>query len=247
MPGPKRRPRSSASKLAPPAPSWRDVARLIDHTLLRPDATAAQIAQLCAEARHFRVATVCVNPVHVALAAAKLRKTPVRVAAVVGFPLGASLSATKRFEAEQAIRSGATELDMVLNIGALKAGEHTLVKDDIRAITRPAHAAGVLVKVILETALLTDQEKMQACKLALPAGADFVKTSTGFGGGGATVADVALMRRVVGKRAGVKASGGIRTAADVAAMIKAGANRIGASATVAILTELGAPAMPRKA
>ena len=228
-------------------PSWRKVARLIDHTLLRPEATAAQVLQLCKEARHFRVAAVCVNPVHVALAAAELRRTPVRVATVVGFPLGASLSATKRLEAKEAIRLGATELDMVLNLGALKAGERKLVRDDIRAVTRPAHAAGVLVKVILETALLTDAEKALACELALAAGADFVKTSTGFGGGGASVADVALMRRVVGTRAGVKASGGIRTAADAHAMIEAGASRIGTSSSVAILRELGAPALGKKA
>ncbi len=249
MPRPKRRQRPTVRKPSTPAPAllWRDVARLIDHTLLRPEATAAQVVQLCAEARHFGVAAVCVNPVHVALAAAKLRKSSVRVAAVVGFPLGASLSASKQFEARQAIRDGATELDMVLNIGALKAGNHKLVKDDIRAVTGPAHKARAKVKVILETVLLTDKEKVHACKLALAAGADFVKTCTGFGGGGATVADVALMRRVVGKRAGVKASGGIRTAADVMSMIGAGASRIGASASVAILRELGAPAMGKKA
>ncbi len=231
----------------PATPSWREVARLLDHTLLRPEATASQVVQLCEEARHFRVAAVCVNPAHVALAAAKLRRTSVRVAAVVGFPLGASLSATKRFEAKEAIRSGASELDMVLNIGALKAGDRKRVRDDIRAVTRPAHAAGVLVKVILETALLSEKEKVLACELALAAGADFVKTSTGFGGGGATVADVALMRRVVGNRAGVKAAGGIRTAADVTAMIEAGASRIGTSSSAAILCELGAPARGKKA
>ncbi len=246
MPRLMRRQRSSASTPSATAPSWRDVARLIDHTLLRPDATAAQVAQLCAEARHFRVAAVCVNPVHVALAVAELRRSAVRVAAVVGFPLGASLSVSKRFEAKQALQLGATELDMVLNIGALKAGERKLVQDDIRAVIRPAHAAGARVKVILETALLTDQEKSTACELALAAGADFVKTCTGFGGGGATVADVALMRRVVGNRAGVKASGGIRTAADVMAMIEAGASRIGASASAAILRELGAPPLRKK-
>lgn len=228
-------------------PSWREVARLLDHTLLRPEATTSQVAELCAEARHFRVAAVCVNPSHLALAASKLRRSSVAVATVVGFPLGASLSATKGFEAREAIRLGATELDMVMNVGALKAGERKLVRDDIRAVTRPAHTAGVLVKVILETALLTDAEKILACKLALEAGADFVKTSTGFGGGGATVADVALMRRTVGSRAGVKASGGIRTAADVAAMVKAGASRIGTSSSAAILRELGAPARGKKA
>ncbi len=231
----------------PAAPAWRQVARLLDHTLLRPEATASQIAELCEEARHFCVAAVCVNPAHVALAAAKLRKSSVAVATVVGFPLGASLSATKAFEAREAIRLGATELDMVLNVGALKTGERKLVRDDIRAVTRPAHAAGVLVKVILETVLLSDAEKVLACELALEAGADFVKTSTGFGGGGATVADVALMRRTVGNRAGVKAAGGIRTAADVAAMVEAGASRIGTSSSAAILRELGAPARGKKA
>ena len=241
MPG-----RPSSLRKPPAARDWRAVARLIDHTLLRPDATASQVLQLCAEARHFQLAAVCVNPVYVALAAAELRRSAVRVAAVVGFPLGASLSVSKRFEAKQALRLGATELDMVLNIGALKAGEHKLVTDDIRAVTRPAHAAGARVKVILETALLTDQEKMLACELALAAEADYVKTCTGFGGGGATVADVALMRRVVGNRAGVKASGGIRSAADALAMIAAGASRIGASASVAILKELGAPAPGKK-
>jgi deoxyribose-phosphate aldolase len=231
----------------PAAPPWREVARLLDHTLLRPEATASQIAELCTDARHFRVAAVCVNPAHVALAAARLRKSSVAVATVVGFPLGASLSTTKAFEAREAIRLGATELDMVLNVGALKAGERKLVRDDIRAVTRPAHAAGVLVKVILETVLLSDAEKVLACELALEAGADFVKTSTGFGGGGATVADVALMRRTVGNRAGVKAAGGIRTAADVAAMVEAGASRIGTSSSAAILRELGAPARGKKA
>ncbi len=239
--------RSPRSLARASRPSWRDVAGLIDHTLLRPEATPAQVVQLCSEARHFRVAAVCVNPVYVALAAAQLRRSPVRVAAVVGFPLGASLAASKRFEAGQALRLGATELDMVMNIGALKAGDRKLVVDDICAVTRPAHAAGAQVKVILETALLTDQEKAAACELALEAGADFVKTCTGFGGGGATVADVSLMRRVVGNRAGVKASGGIRTAADVRAMIEAGASRIGASASVAILLELGAPPPRKKA
>jgi deoxyribose-phosphate aldolase len=237
MPSPARSQRHSRQSSV----SWRDVARMIDHTLLRPEATPAQIAQLCAEAKHFGVAAVCVNPVHVERAVAALRGTSVDVATVVGFPLGASLSATKGFEAREAIRRGAAELDMVINIGALKASDRKLVRDDIRAVVRPAHAAGVRVKVILETVLLNDEEKLLGCELALAAGADFVKTSTGFAGGGATVADVALMRRAVGARAGVKASGGIRSAADALAMIAAGADRLGTSSTAAILVELGAP------
>lgn len=220
---------------------WRSAARLIDHTLLRPEATAAAVARLCKEALHFQFAAVCINPMHVALAAWELRDTPVRVAAVVGFPLGATLATVKRFEAAEAIRLGADELDMVLNVGALKAGDRRLVENDIRTVTRPAHDTGVLVKVILETALLTQEEKVTACELALAAEADFVKTSTGFGGGGATAADVALMRGVVGNRAGVKAAGGIRTAADVATMVAAGADRIGTSNGVAIMRELSAP------
>lgn len=221
---------------------WRDVARRIDHTLLRPDVTAAQIIQSCREAEHFLFAAVCVNPSHVALSVAHLRDTPVRVAVVIGFPLGATLTTAKRLEAQEAIRLGADELDMVMNVGALKAGERRLVEADMGAVTQVAHDAGVLVKVILETTLLTHEEKRIACELALAVNADFVKTSTGFGGGGATTADVALMRRVVGNRAGVKASGGIRTAADVAAMLAAGADRIGTSSSVAIMAELGAPA-----
>ncbi|MCI0354196.1 MAG: deoxyribose-phosphate aldolase [Acidobacteria bacterium] len=221
---------------------WREVARRIDHTLLRPDVTAAQVAQLCAEAAHFLFAAVCVNPTHVALSVAQLRDTPVRVATVIGFPLGATLTTAKRFEAEEAIKLGADELDMVLNVGALKAGERALVEADIRSVAQVAHDAGALLKVILETVLLSDEEKRVACELALSAGADFVKTCTGFGGGGATVADVALMRRAVGSRAGVKASGGIRSAADVAAMVAAGADRIGTSSSVAIMAELRAPA-----
>lgn len=223
---------------------WRDVARLIDHTLLRPDATAAQIVQCCREAEHFLFAAVCANSMHVALAASHLRETPVRVAIVVGFPLGAMLTTAKRLEAQEAIRLGADELDMVMNVGALKAGERKLVEADIRAVTQVAHDAGVLVKVIHETSLLTNEEKKIACELSLAADADFVKTSTGFGGGGASVEDVALMRRIVGNRAGVKASGGVRTAVDVAAMVAAGADRIGTSSSVAIMGELGAPALP---
>lgn len=216
------------------------MARVIDHTLLKPEATPPQIEQLCREAAHYGFAAACVQPAYVALAASLLRATPVKVASVVGFPQGTTLSSVKRFEAFQAIRLGAGEIDMVQNVGALKAGDRDRVQNDIRAVVEVAHANGAIVKVILENALLTREEKVLACELALAAGADFVKTSTGFSSGGATVEDVALMRSVVGDRAGVKAAGGIRTAADVAAMLAAGADRIGASASVAIVKELGA-------
>lgn len=220
---------------------WREVARLIDHTVLKPDATAAQIEKLCREAADYGFAAVCVNAGHVAQAVSLLRHSPVRVATVIGFPLGATLTTAKRYESEQALRLFADELDMVLNVGALKAGNRELVRNDIRAVVEVAHVAGALVKVILETALLTDDEKKLGCQLAVEAEADFVKTCTGFGGGGATPEDVALMRAVVGERAGVKASGGIRTAAAVAALVAAGADRIGTSSSVSIVQELGAP------
>jgi deoxyribose-phosphate aldolase len=213
-------------------------AGLIDHTLLKPTATATQIRQLCAEARQHGFAAVCVNPVWVALCAAELAGSHVAVCTVVGFPLGADLPEVKAFEAERCIALGATEIDMVLNIGALKAQDYGAVRDDIAAVVRPAHAAGAIVKVIIETAYLTDEEKVAACVLAQDAAADFVKTSTGFGPAGATAADVALMRRTVGPAMGVKAAGGIRTAADFRAMVAAGANRIGASAGVQIVAEL---------
>ncbi len=222
---------------------WRDVARMIDHTVLKPDATAAQVEQLCREAADHEFAAVCVNAGHVAQAVKLLRHSPVRVATVIGFPLGATLTTAKRCEAEEALRLFADELDMVLNVGALKAGQRDLVRNDIRAVVEVAHGAGALVKVILETALLNNDEKRLACELALDAGADFVKTCTGFGGGGATVEDIALMRGVVGERAGVKASGGIRTAAAVAALVAAGADRLGTSSSVAIVRELGAPTL----
>ncbi len=215
-----------------------DPAGLIDHTLLKPTATAAQIRQLCAEARQYGFATVCVNPVWVALCAAELAGSRVAVCTVVGFPLGADLPEVKAFEAERCLALGASEIDMVLNIGALKAQDYVTVRDDIAAVVRPAHAAGAIVKVIIETAYLADEEKVAACVLAQDAAADFVKTSTGFGPAGATVADVALMRRTVGPAMGVKAAGGIRTAADFRAMVAAGANRIGASAGVQIIAGL---------
>jgi deoxyribose-phosphate aldolase len=231
---------TSAKNLVDPR-DWKAVAGVIDHTILKPEATPKQIEQLCREAAHYGFAAVCVQPGYVALAAALLRTTPVKVASVVGFPQGATLSSVKRFEAFQAVRLGADEIDMVQNVGALKAGDRDRVRTDIGAVVAVAHANGAIVKVILENALLTREEKVLACELALAAGADFVKTSTGFSSGGATVDDVALMRATVGSRAGVKAAGGIRTAADIAAMLKAGADRIGASASVAIVKELGAP------
>ncbi len=213
-------------------------ASLIDHTLLKPTATAGQIRQLCAEARDYGFAAVCVNPVWVALCAELLQGSAVKVCTVVGFPLGADLPEVKAFEAERCIARGAGEIDMVLQIGALKAQEYDLVREDLAAVVATSHAGSALVKVIIETCYLTDEEKIAACVLAQDAGADFVKTSTGFGSAGATVADVALMRRVVGPAMGVKAAGGIRTAADFQAMIAAGANRIGASASVQIMAGL---------
>ncbi|MGC8780578.1 MAG: deoxyribose-phosphate aldolase, partial [Anaerolineae bacterium] len=221
--------RAARQVLAPPAAAGppaagevADPAALIDHTLLKPTATAAQIRQLCAEARGYGFAAVCVNPVWVALCAQELAGSTVKVCTVVGFPLGADLPEVKAFEAERCIALGAAEIDMVLNIGALKAHDYLAVRNDIAAVVQPAHAAGAIVKVIIETAYLTDEEKVAACVLAQDAAADFVKTSTGFGPAGATVADVALMRRVVGPTMGVKAAGGIRTAADLRAMVAAG-------------------------
>ena len=214
-----------------------DIARLIDHTLLKPDATQAQIAQLCHEARQCGFAAVCVNPTHVKLCTDLLRGSDVAVCTVVGFPLGATPPEVKAYEAQQAIDDGATEVDMVINIGALKGGEFDLVERDIAMVVRTSHNGGALCKVIIEAALLTEQEKIKACELAKKAGADYVKTSTGFGPGGATVADVALMRRVVGPSIGVKAAGGIRTFADAKGMVEAGATRIGASAGIRIVQE----------
>ena len=219
--------------------SAEQVARLIDHTLLKPEATPEQIVQLCAEARQYRFASVCVNPIYVSLCAQELRDVDdVAVCTVVGFPLGANVPAVKAFEAERAIADGARELDMVLRIGALKAGDREALREDIAAVVEVAHAHGALCKVILETALLTDAEKVLACQVAQEVGADFVKTSTGFSSGGATVEDVALMRRTVGPQMGVKASGGVRTYAALRAMVEAGATRIGASAGVRIMQEV---------
>ncbi len=216
------------------------IAASIDHTLLKPEATAAQIEALCAEAREHHFASVCVNPTHVRQAARLLRKSGVAVCTVAGFPLGATTPEVKAFEAEHAISQGASEIDMVLNIGALKGGDDRLVGRDIRGVARVVHAAGKLLKVIIETALLTDDEKRRVCLIAKRAGADFVKTSTGLSTGGATVADVRLMRETVGPRLGVKAAGGIRSLADAEAMLDAGATRLGTSAGVAIMKGLAA-------
>jgi len=210
-------------------------ASYIDHTLLKPEATSQQVKQLCAEASQYHFASVCVNPTHAKLCAELLQGSEVLVCCVIGFPLGASITETKAFETHQAIADGAQEVDMVINIGALKDRNLELVARDILAVVQTAHAANVPVKVILETALLTDEEKQIACLLAKEAGADFVKTSTGFSSAGATVEDVALMRRTVGPLVGVKAAGGIRTSEDFEKMVKAGATRIGASAGVRIL------------
>jgi deoxyribose-phosphate aldolase len=216
-------------------PEDKSLARMIDHTLLKPDATADMIAQLCFEARKYRFASVCVNPTHVRLCAYLLKDSDVKVCTVVGFPLGATATEVKVFETKNALENGATEIDMVINIGALKAGDTQLVAQDIREVVAVAHAADVLVKVIIETALLTDEEKIVACLLAKEADADFVKTSTGFSSGGATVHDVSLMRRTVGPDLGVKAAGGIRTFQDAEQLVAAGATRLGASAGVKII------------
>ena len=213
-----------------------DMAKYIDHTLLAPDATAADIDRLCAEARDFGFASVCVNPTWVRRCAENLRGSGVKVTSVVGFPLGANTSEIKALEARRAIRDGAREIDMVLAIGALKSGLHDQVRLDIEKVVDSAHEAGAIVKVILETGLLSDEEKVIASDIARAAKADFVKTSTGFGHGGATVYDVALMRETVGPKMGVKASGGVRTASDLEEMIAAGATRIGASAGVQIVS-----------
>jgi deoxyribose-phosphate aldolase len=211
------------------------IARTIDHTLLRPDATAADIRTLCQEALTYQFASVCVNPYWVALVAAELVGSPVRVCTVVGFPLGANTTAIKVAETEEAIRMGAREIDMVLNIGELRGGNYDAVAQDIQAVVNAAHHGNAIVKVILETALLVENQKVIASTISKAAGAEFVKTSTGFGPHGATVQDVALMRQAVGAEMGVKASGGIRTLEDLRSMLAAGATRIGASASVKII------------
>lgn len=218
------------------------VAPLIDHTLLKAEATRAQIVVLCREAKQYGFASVCVHPCRVRLAATELADSPVKPCTVIGFPLGAHTTAAKAFEAEDAIRNGAQELDMVLAVGAMKDHDHAYVLDDIRAVVKAA--GGRTVKVILETCLLTNEEKVAACKLAVEAGAGFVKTSTGLAGGGATVEDIRLMRQTVGNRCGVKASGGVRTLDDALKMIAAGANRLGTSAGVAMVIGISKKAAP---
>jgi deoxyribose-phosphate aldolase len=213
------------------------VAGMIDHTLLKPDATRQEIETLCREAAQYGFASVCVNPTWVALCARLLRDSPVKVCSVVGFPLGAATTDTKHFETRRAIFDGACEIDMVINVGALKSGDLRTVERDIEAVTGPCREMRAVSKVIIEAALLTDDEKITACTLAKAAGADFVKTSTGFGPGGATAHDVALMRRVVGAEMGVKAAGGVRDLDALKAMVAAGATRIGASAGVRIVQE----------
>ncbi|MGH9241172.1 MAG: deoxyribose-phosphate aldolase [Vicinamibacterales bacterium] len=210
---------------------------MIDHTLLKPDATRKDIEALCREAAEYSFASVCVNPTWVAECARLLRDSAVKVCSVVGFPLGATTADTKHYETRRAIFDGAREIDMVINVGALKSGDLRLVERDIEAVTAPCREGGAVSKVIIEAALLTDDEKVTACTLAKAAGADFVKTSTGFGPGGATAADVALMRRVVGEEMGVKAAGGVRDLDGLKAMVAAGATRIGASAGVRIVQE----------
>lgn len=213
------------------------VSSMIDHTLLKPDASRAEIEKLCREAAEFHFATVCVNPAWVHTAATLLRGSGVGVCSVVGFPLGATTCDVKNYETRRAIFDGATEIDMVINIGALKSGDLRTVERDIEAVVEPCRQGGAISKVIIEAALLTDEEKITACSLSKAAGADFVKTSTGFASGGATAADVALMRRVVGADMGVKAAGGVRDLEGLKAMVAAGATRVGASAGVKIVQE----------
>jgi deoxyribose-phosphate aldolase len=224
--------------LAPlPMPVGREIAGWIDHTLLKPQATIAQIRLLCQEAREYQFATVCINPVYVPLAASILAGSDVRVCAVVGFPLGATTSTQKMFETLNCISNGANEVDMVLHVGGLQGTDYEAVYNDIILVTQAAHSHRSIVKVIFETCLLTRNEKIMACVLCREAGVDYVKTSTGFSTGGATVEDVDLMVRLVGPKIKVKAAGGIRTLADAQAMIRAGASRLGASAGVQIIKE----------
>jgi deoxyribose-phosphate aldolase len=230
----------SAAFAAQALSSWQALAAVIDHTLLKPDATRVQIETLCEEAARYRFACAMVNPIWVPTAVGALTGTGIPVGVVIGFPLGASLVSTLRHEAAAVTRLGAREVDMVIPIGQLKSGNHQAVGHAVQAAAAVAHSRGALLKVILETALLTVAEKLRAAEIAVQAGADFLKTSTGFASGGATPADVALLRGVAGGRAGVKASGGIRALTDVRTLLDAGANRIGASASVAIVRELGA-------
>ena len=230
----------SAAFAAATLANWQALASVIDHTLLKPDATRPQVEKICEEAARYRFACAMVNPVWVSTAVSALNGSGIPVGVVIGFPLGASLVSTLSQEAAALLRLGARELDIVIPIGQLKSGNHLAVENTIRTVADLAHLHGALLKVILETALLSVAEKLRASEIAIQSGADFIKTSTGFASAGATAADVALMRGVAGGRCGVKAAGGIRTLADVKAMLEAGANRIGASASVAIVRELGA-------
>lgn len=222
---------------APVVPQGSEVASWIDHTLLKPEATPSQIQKLCQEAQEHQFAAVCVNPSYVSLAAGLLARSPVQVCTVVGFPLGASLTTYKIVEALGCMQAGATEIDMVINLGALKGEAYGMVMNEIEALAQVTHNQGAILKVIIETALLTRREKIIACLISKTAGADFVKTSTGFASAGATVDDVELMRCVVGANLGVKAAGGVRGLADAQAMIRAGATRLGSSAGVQIMKE----------
>jgi deoxyribose-phosphate aldolase len=221
-------------------PGSRSMASWIDHTLLKPDATPAQITRLCEEARAYDFFSVCINPLYVGLAHQELAGSPVQVCTVVGFPLGASPTRVKVYETRACLEKGAREIDMVIPVGLLRAGEYDAVLEDIQAVTETAHAMNALVKVILEMALLNEKEKIAGCLISQAAGAEFVKTSTGFGPGGATLGDVELMRRVVGPHIGVKAAGGVRSLADARAMLAAGATRLGSSAGVIIMQQLEA-------
>jgi deoxyribose-phosphate aldolase len=220
---------------------WRSAARMIDHTLLHGDATRSQVSALCSEASTYGFYSVMVNPANVAQCVKELRGTEVVIGSVVGFPLGATTPGIKLAEAVEVLKLGAREVDMVINLGALKSGERDSVRSEMHTLAKLCHKNGARLKAILEMGLLTTEEKILACQLAVAAGVDFVKTSTGFLDAGATVSDVHLMRGVVGKEIGVKASGGIRTAPDFLSMIEAGANRIGTSSSVAIVRALGAP------
>jgi deoxyribose-phosphate aldolase len=220
-----------------PRISAKELAAMIDHTLLKPEATPSEVEQICKEAIEFSFASVCINPSYAKLAKEKLQGSNVKVCTVVGFPLGATTRKSKVHEAGEAIANGAQEIDMVINIGRLKAREYDYVESEIKEIADLAHSTRAILKVIIETCLLTDEEKEKACLLARSAGADFVKTSTGFGKSGATVADVALMRRVVGSKMGVKASGGVRSYDDAIRMVECGATRIGTSSGVKIISE----------
>lgn len=218
-----------------------NIAALIDHTILKPETTSAQIRQLCEEALQYKFASACMNPFFVPFAAELVRGSAVKICSVAGFPLGATTTDAKVFETQEAIQHGADEIDMVMNVGALKSGDDAVVADDIRRVADACHRGNAICKVILENCLLTDEEKVRACKIAVLAGADYVKTSTGFNASGATVDDVALMRATVGPKIGVKASGGIRTLEDLQKMVAAGATRIGTSSGVRIMHQARAP------